>query len=182
MREVTGQELEELQSRPLELVARLGRRSRACWVAKRYIDEAHRELQRQDVAMQMVAKSYAEAFDALRLKRIARPEVPRKWKDVCKPVDFLMPHLLELDDGPAEEAVGSPTRNRNLWGPGATFSVEAFIYGKYQHYNTITGDVGSDRVTPQAFSHFTFEHSKRKLVCVDLQGVDDLYTKPTVHS
>jgi len=32
------------------------------------------------------------------------------------------------------------------------------------------------RNTPQTFSHFTFEHTGGRLLCCDIQGVDDMYT------
>ena len=38
------------------------------------------------------------------------------------------------------------------------------------------------RRTPQAFSHFSHEHTGGKLMVVDIQGVDDYYTDPQVHS
>ena len=37
-------------------------------------------------------------------------------------------------------------------------------------------------VTPQAFSHFTFERSGHQLIVVDVQGVGDLYTDPQIHT
>jgi elongation factor 2 kinase len=38
------------------------------------------------------------------------------------------------------------------------------------------------RATPQAFSHFTFQASRGRLIIVDIQGVLDLYTDPQVHT
>lgn len=37
-------------------------------------------------------------------------------------------------------------------------------------------------VSPQAFSHFTFERSGHQLIVVDIQGVGDLYTDPQIHT
>ncbi len=34
----------------------------------------------------------------------------------------------------------------------------------------------------QAFSHFTWSHSKGQRICVDIQGVGDLYTDPQIHT
>ena len=34
----------------------------------------------------------------------------------------------------------------------------------------------------QAFSHFTFEQSGHELIVVDIQGVDDLWTDPQIHT
>jgi len=118
--------------------------------------------------MQMVAKRYGELFDSERLKRLADTSFPKKWRMAPKPVDFLMSHLVEMAD---------PETNEKT-----TFSVEAFVYGKFDKYNTNSGLVATDRRTPQAFSHFTFDSSSKRLLCVDVQGVDDLYTDPAVHA
>jgi elongation factor 2 kinase len=54
--------------------------------------------------------------------------------------------------------------------------------GDYRKHNNNFGYVSDDeRNTPQAFSHFTFEISKRNLLVVDIQGVGDFYTDPQVH-
>lgn len=34
----------------------------------------------------------------------------------------------------------------------------------------------------QAFSHFTFEHTGGQAMVVDIQGVQDLYTDPQIHT
>ena len=39
---------------------------------------------------------------------------------------------------------------------------------------------GFIRNTPQAYSHFTYEKSQRRLVVCDIQGVEDLFTDPQV--
>ena len=44
------------------------------------------------------------------------------------------------------------------------------------------GELGYLRWTPHAFSHFTFEASGGRELVVDIQGVEDLYTDPAVHS
>lgn len=38
------------------------------------------------------------------------------------------------------------------------------------------------RHTPQAFSHFTYSFSMGAALCVDIQGVGDLYTDPQIHT
>jgi len=53
----------------------------------------------------------------------------------------------------------------------------------YVKYNSNFGWVHPTyRATPQAFSHFSWVHTKNKLMVVDLQGVGDLYTDPQIHS
>ena len=59
--------------------------------------------------------------------------------------------------------------------------------GLYEKHNTNVGATQSggmpeERNTPQAFSHFTFEASNQKLLICDIQGVDDIYTDPQIHS
>jgi elongation factor 2 kinase len=36
--------------------------------------------------------------------------------------------------------------------------------------------------TPQAFSHFTYEHSRGRILVCDIQGVGDTWTDPQIHS
>eukprot|EP01116_Phalansterium_solitarium_P025704 TRINITY_DN9962_c0_g1_i1.p1 TRINITY_DN9962_c0_g1~~TRINITY_DN9962_c0_g1_i1.p1 ORF type:complete len:520 (+),score=178.60 TRINITY_DN9962_c0_g1_i1:133-1692(+) len=61
--------------------------------------------------------------------------------------------------------------------------LEVYIPGKYKKYNNNQGVVGHDgRNTPQAFSHFTYERSNHELLIVDVQGVDDYYTDPQIHT
>ncbi|XP_056286389.1 eukaryotic elongation factor 2 kinase [Pseudoliparis swirei] len=62
--------------------------------------------------------------------------------------------------------------------------LEHYIEGKYIKYNSNSGFVRDDniRLTPQAFSHFSFERSGHQLIVVDIQGVGDLYTDPQIHT
>lgn len=55
--------------------------------------------------------------------------------------------------------------------------MERFIDGPYRKHNNNFGYVSEEeRNTPQAFSHFTYESSGHQLLCVDIQGVSDMYT------
>ena len=57
------------------------------------------------------------------------------------------------------------------------------IPGKYVKFNSNSGYVSEDhRRTPQAFSHFSFEESNREKMIVDIQGVNDIWTDPQIHS
>ena len=48
--------------------------------------------------------------------------------------------------------------------------MEYFIDGEYRKFNSNNGFVSEDRRrTPAAFSHFSFEHSNRELMVVDIQ-------------
>ena len=60
-----------------------------------------------------------------------------------------------------------------------------YITGEYVKHNSNAGyveDVMYLRSTPQAFSHFTFECSNHELIIVDIQGVDNLFTDPQIHT
>lgn len=69
-------------------------------------------------------------------------------------------------------------------------SVEEYLPGAYVKYSNNNGYVGKEtssteereRNTPQAFSHFTFVASDYRLMVVDIQGVNDSYTDPQIHT
>lgn len=68
-------------------------------------------------------------------------------------------------------------------GENQFYHLEHFIEGDYIKYNSNSGFVSDDfRLTPQAFSHFTFERSGHQMIVVDIQGVGDLYTDPQIHT
>ena len=51
------------------------------------------------------------------------------------------------------------------------YCVEHLIEGEYIKYNSNSGFVSDmNRLTPHAFSHFTFEMSQHQLIIVDIQG------------
>ena len=70
-------------------------------------------------------------------------------------VDFIQTYVIEMIN-----REGSPL-----------YSVEHLIDGKYIKYNSNSGYVSElKRLTPQAFSHFTFEFSEHSSIVVDVQG------------
>ena len=70
-------------------------------------------------------------------------------------MDFFQTYIIEL-----KEREGSPF-----------YAVEHFIEGGYIKYNSNSGFVSDiNRLTPQTFSHFTFEKSNHQLIVVDIQG------------
>ncbi|XP_014400906.1 PREDICTED: eukaryotic elongation factor 2 kinase isoform X4 [Myotis brandtii] len=122
------------------------------YVAKRYIEPVDRNVYFEDVRLQMEAKLWGEEYN--------RHKPPKQ-------VDIVQMCVVELKDRP-----GSPL-----------FHLEHYIEGKYTKYNSNSGFVRDDaRLTPQAFSHFTFERSGHQLIVVDIQGVGDLYTDPQIHT
>ncbi len=44
------------------------------------------------------------------------------------------------------------------------------IEGEFKKFTSNFGVVLTDRNTPQAFSHFTYEHSNHTLLVIDIQG------------
>ncbi|XP_042252902.1 eukaryotic elongation factor 2 kinase isoform X2 [Thunnus maccoyii] len=123
------------------------------YVAKRYMETVDRSVYLEDVRLQMEAKLWGEEYN--------RHRPPKQ-------VDIMQMCVVEMMNRP-----GKPL-----------FHLEHYIEGKYIKYNSNSGFVRDDnlRLTPQAFSHFTFERSGHQLIVVDIQGVGDLYTDPQIHT
>uniref|UniRef100_A0A8C5R064 Eukaryotic elongation factor 2 kinase n=1 Tax=Leptobrachium leishanense TaxID=445787 RepID=A0A8C5R064_9ANUR len=123
------------------------------YVAKRYLETVDRDVYFEDVRLQMEAKLWGEEYN--------RHKPPKQ-------VDIMQMCIIEMKDRP-----GKPL-----------FHLEHYIEGKYIKYNSNSGFVRDDniRLTPQAFSHFTFERSGHQMIVVDIQGVGDLYTDPQIHT
>uniref|UniRef100_A0A3B3I0C9 Eukaryotic elongation factor 2 kinase n=1 Tax=Oryzias latipes TaxID=8090 RepID=A0A3B3I0C9_ORYLA len=128
-------------------------KSASNYVAKRYMQEVDRDVYFEDVRLQMEAKLWGEEYN--------RHRPPKQ-------VDIMQMCVVEMTNRP-----GKPL-----------FHLEHYIEGKYIKYNSNSGFVRDDniRLTPQAFSHFTFERSGHQLIVVDIQGVGDLYTDPQIHT
>jgi len=61
--------------------------------------------------------------------------------------------------------------------------VEPYLTGRFTKYNNNDGWCSADdRNTPQAFSHFSYEHTRHEMLVVDIQGVGDVYTDPQIHT
>ncbi|XP_078237354.1 eukaryotic elongation factor 2 kinase isoform X4 [Pogona vitticeps] len=123
------------------------------YVAKRYIETVSRDVYFEDVRLQMEAKLWGEEYN--------RHKPPKQ-------VDIVQTCIIEMMNRP-----GKPL-----------FHLEHYIEGKYIKYNSNSGFVRDEniRLTPQVFSHFTFERSGHQLIVVDIQGVGDLYTDPQIHT
>ena len=125
------------------------------YVAKKY--RAHvgatRAMYFADCQMQMLAKNVAEEYNKLK--------PPHR-------VDFLECFVLEerMDSGESE-----------LW------CCEKFVSGDYVKHSGNSGfvEVPHHRMTPHAFSHYSYLLSGGKRIIVDIQGVGDLWTDPQVH-
>ncbi|GAM17121.1 hypothetical protein SAMD00019534_002960 [Acytostelium subglobosum LB1] len=106
-----------------------------------------------DVLMQTFCSKWAEKFNE------SKPP---------KPITFLPTYVYELLDHPP---------------PYPVCGGEPFIAGEYKKHNNNSGYVNSEsRNTPQAFSHFSYENSNHELLIVDIQGVNDFYTDPQIHT
>lgn len=126
----------------------------ACnYVAKKYMEEVDREVYFEDVKLQMDAKLWGEEYN--------RHNPPKK-------VDIFQMSVIEFINRPDKPL----------------FHLEHYIEGHYIKYNSNSGFISCEnmRLTPQAFSHFTFERSGHELIVVDIQGVGDLYTDPQIHT
>jgi len=150
------------------------------FVAKRYKKPVENKVYFADVALQMDAKHLGDEYN--------KTDPPKK-------VDFVQTAIIEFPNRP----------NQPLFG------VEHLIEGDYVKYNSNSGFVAGNsssssgggssnavngsssagdvvdhhavlRNTPQAFSHFTFQCTKGQAMCVDIQGVGDLYTDPQIHT
>ncbi|KAM6963862.1 eukaryotic elongation factor 2 kinase isoform 2-T3 [Tautogolabrus adspersus] len=128
-------------------------KSASNYVSKRYMEEVDRSVYFEDVRLQMEAKLWGEEYN--------RHRPPKQ-------VDIMQMCVVEMAERP-----GKPL-----------FHLEHYIEGKYIKYNSNSGFVRDDniRLTPQAFSHFSFERSGHQLIVVDIQGVGDLYTDPQIHT
>eukprot|EP01012_Entosiphon_sulcatum_P007330 TRINITY_DN1369_c0_g2_i1.p1 TRINITY_DN1369_c0_g2~~TRINITY_DN1369_c0_g2_i1.p1 ORF type:complete len:928 (-),score=75.72 TRINITY_DN1369_c0_g2_i1:170-2953(-) len=95
--------------------------------------------------------------------------------DPPKKIKFLPAYVIEFQ------------RRAHPLGPGRgslVMLVEPFLKGRYRKFSNNFGfvDEADTRPTPQAFSHFTYCFSRGELLVVDLQGVDETYTDPQIHS
>lgn len=154
-----------------------------------------------DVLLQMRSSAWAYRFN--------RTNPPKK-------IHFILAHIMEvrsvetlasLPPPPPRPSMADPMRSMcsaddiepcavvNLpslgENSGTLYAVERFISGQYTKHNSNSGFVDENhRMTPQAFSHFTFVQSALCSACgvsgtemvVDIQGVGDLWTDPQLHS
>ena len=142
------------------------------FVAKMNKKVVARELFFEDVKMQMVARKWAA-----------------KYNDFNPPkrIEFLMSYVVELADRVPEvvtcglEPYPAGAQIQQSLAPNIIltilpivnfflFNFERYVEGVYRKFNNNSGYVSHDeRNTPQAFSHYTYEHSNRQLLLVDIQ-------------
>eukprot|EP00494_Astrolonche_serrata_P031196 UN31465 len=114
-----------------------------------------------DVYIQTYAQEFAHLFNQY---------------DVPKKVTFLECTVLELTERMND--IDTSTF------PHPLVAIERFLSGPYIKHNNNWDwkDNTVERSTPQAFSHFTYEASAEKLLVCDIQGVQDVYTDPQIHT
>jgi hypothetical protein len=98
-------------------------------------------------------------FEDVKMQCVVR-ELAIKFNNQGTPkkVEFLMAWVLEIPRGDSTLVVG----------------LEPYIAGNFTKNSNNVGLVLSDRNTPQAFSHYTWEHTNHNMVVVDLQGLRSL--------
>ncbi|EGG22654.1 putative protein serine/threonine kinase [Cavenderia fasciculata] len=106
----------------------------------------------EDVKMQMMCREYGIRYTA---------------NSPPKPVDFLSAWVIEVQADKGDHKL---------------YGLEMYIDGEFKKLNSNFGSVFGDRNTPQSFSHFSYEASAHELIIVDIQGVDDHYTDPQIHT
>jgi hypothetical protein len=97
-------------------------------------------------------------------------ELAKKYneKNPPKKIEFIIPRILEI-----------PTKK----GQNLIVAVENALTGDYKKYSNNFGWISpEDRNTPAAFSHFTYECTRGKMLVCDMQGVEDTYTDPQIHT
>jgi hypothetical protein len=115
-----------------------------------------------------ISKDPAECRETY-LRDVQAQSVAKRWayefnsQRVPKKVDFIECAIIELAERPGRPLVG----------------IEPFVEGVFQKHNSNISS-GTERSTPNAFSHFTWEASKHTLLVCDIQGVGDLYTDPQI--
>ena len=127
------------------------------YVAKKYIKaDTPKEVYFSDIAMQMTAKMYARKYNT------QAPPPPKR-------VDFLQAFVMEVVRTGGVEY----------------YCVERAIEsGTYIKHNTNSGFVqmgDEHRATPHCFSA-SVRGVGRQLIVVDIQGVDDIFTDPQIHT
>jgi len=67
---------------------------------------------------------------------------------------------------------------------GLAWVIEPYLGddSQWKKHNDNDGRVLTDRLTPQTFSHWTYQQTGGEALVCDMQGVEDWYTDPQVHS
>jgi len=130
--------------------------SRIASCAKVFKDGEGAQAYFDEAMTQMVSESYAQEFN----RECSRMGL--KYNVGFVPVSVL--HLTTHD------------------GNKVMYNVEPMLKGHYIKHNDNDGNIETEHLLPQAFSHYTYERSNNLLVVIDIQGVGSFYTDPQIHS
>ncbi|RUP47395.1 kinase-like domain-containing protein [Jimgerdemannia flammicorona] len=118
------------------------------------------------------AREMSRFFEVMATQAIATKLVSEfNRHNPVRPMGFIDVRVVEVR--PPEPATGTE---------GLYFTVEPFIEGEYVRHNNNAGWSNEAKATAQAFSHFSWIASGKRLVVVDLQGVEYVMTDPVIHS
>eukprot|EP00760_Papus_ankaliazontas_P032124 PhM_4_TR5649/c0_g1_i2/m.23/K08292/EEF2K; elongation factor 2 kinase len=62
------------------------------------------------------------------------------------------------------------------------FIMEPVLRGRFTKHNNNYGEVYTDSLTPEAFSHFTYHVTRGRMLVCDIQGVGEFFTDPQIHT
>jgi len=125
------------------------------YVIKKYINTVSDKIYIGDMIIQQKCNGYANLFN--------------EQKGVTKKIKFIPVGIICF---PATSTKGA-----------RFMTIEPYINGRYVKHNNNVGWCNPiTRNTPHAFSHFTYTKSKGEIIIVDIQGVNDYYTDPQIHT
>lgn len=126
---------------------------------KKYKEAVEPKQYFQDVIMQMENHDMAERFNRdLEKKQITKNRVKFVAASVVKTIN-------------------------ETEGESDYYCIEPYMFGDYKKYNSNNGYVSrKNDDLAQAFSHYTYEQTGCRKLFVDIQGVNNTYTDPQIHS
>jgi hypothetical protein len=148
----------------------------------------------KDVQMQIACKYYARALNK-HIETLVQPDnlaalpsVHQRTLTQCHPLQFADSFLIKIPESSASvpSSPSSSTTDSIEEKKERLYVGEYFIEGDYRKYNNNWGYVAkqSDFMNDyaQAFSHFTLETSKGEVLICDLQGTNEQFTDPQIHT
>ena len=138
-----------------------------------YIVDTHTHVVLKENKSDTYFKRYLENYHAHLTALVYAKQFNRDKPSTAESLKFVSPSLLEIKED-------------SKW---RHFCVEPYIEGAYQKFNSNAGYVAeSSQINDvlQAFSHYTWQKSGKRLIVCDLQGVVTesgiLLTDPSIHS
>ncbi|CAK0864732.1 unnamed protein product [Prorocentrum cordatum] len=97
-----------------------------------------------------------------------------KDESAIREIQFVKAHVMQISDPAEDSAFRYVTAEKYIPGPYMKFN------GNDGFVNRVSG--GEAGQIAAAFSHFTFDHTGGKELCVDIQGVGTRWTDPQINS